>query len=487
MKKKDQLKMIADQKNRNEKLVKEYLLASTEHKKPVTRRDFLRVGVITTIGYAMAPSMLSILGKMNVAQAAECVAGSTGLVPFITLNLSGGWGLTGNWVPFDEGNQPLTDYSKMSQGRTQNMRTALGNNARFFDNRGNVGGKFIEGLLATAGAAANKTSFVGIPSATNNDTGDNAYDMSGLLLKAGAAGSQLPNIGTRNSKTGVRHEPAFGINPTQPLIAGKFPDLQGALSFAGNLNELNNQQQIKLVEAISALSDSQSRSLASLSGGQNINDLMKCALDKNIENMVKGAANAIDPRQNTAVNNAWGGLSANNNDRNLLHASLAYNCIEGNSGPVSIDVGGYDYHDQGRATQDRKDLEAGELVGRLLATAQALNKKVFIALISDGSVSSPGNTAGEQWTGDSSSNAAAGFLAFDPAGAPSTSDQQIGWFNSKTRSVDRDFISSGTASMTAATIFCNWAKFSGDLSKAVNALPRNTFTNQQLDQIIKIA
>src|SRR5690606_37919700 len=111
--------------------------------------------------------------------------------------------------------------------------------------------------------------------------------------------------------------------------------------------------------------------------------LVDCSTSKNVENIAEGSGN-VDPRQNQAVANA--NIWNLNNGGELARAAMVMNSITGVAGPVGLEMGGYDYHGNDRATTDQRDLNAGRLVGQVLQTAAALNRPVTIYLSSDGSV-----------------------------------------------------------------------------------------------------
>src|SRR5262245_28468294 len=89
--------------------------AKLGHKKPVTRREFLGYGLIPFAASAFVPGALSLLVSPE-AEAALCASSGGGLVPFITLNLSGGASISSNFLPFDAGGSPLASYTKLGMG-----------------------------------------------------------------------------------------------------------------------------------------------------------------------------------------------------------------------------------------------------------------------------------------------------------------------------------------------------------------------------------
>ena len=144
---------------------------------------------------------------------------------------------------------------------------------------------------------------------------------------------------------------------------------------------------MKMVER---LSEAQKIKLASISGGQELSKLVSCATQKNVT--LLSSDEYVDPRQDQAIrstyNNLWGiGDNSPGNSRELIQASLVYNVLKGYATTCSLEVGGCDYHGSSRELTDQKDLEIGRLIGRTLQSAAILNKKLFIYVISDGSVS----------------------------------------------------------------------------------------------------
>jgi hypothetical protein len=122
------------------------------------------------------------------------------------------------------------------------------------------------------------------------------------------------------------------------------------------------------------------------------------------------------------------------NDTNLGHGSLATAALKGRVGTVSIQLGGFDYHNATRTTGDEKDRQAGVLLGRVIKSALALNKPVFINLSTDGCVQSlQSDFPGAPWVGDSTKCAQMFFLV-NPSGTryPAGSlpvTQHIGYFD----------------------------------------------------------
>jgi hypothetical protein len=119
-------------------------------------------------------------------------------------------------------------------------------------------------------------------------------------------------------------------------------------------------------------------------------------------------------------------------------ASVMKLVVNGFAGAGTIELGGYDYHDSTRATGERKDFAAGQVMGALLEYAARRSRPLLLYVFSDGSVASDGqldNSADGRgkgiWKGDNSSTASVFMLVYDPNGQPrmrTSTANQIGYF-----------------------------------------------------------
>lgn len=465
------------------------LWARTGHAAPVSRRDFLAAGIIPFAAAAIAPRWMNLLLPEQ-AFAASCQGGASSLVPFVTLNLAGGAALSANYVPQDAGLQPLSNYDLMGLGRTAAITREFGN-VPFAANvdGGNGISTFLQGVRQRAPNAIAKTAFVAVCVRSRDDFAENKFSIDGLLSKAGLFGSLLPNLGRRqNSITGIGQSPAV-VSPPAPLIVNNFDSLTSSLGYASALgSRLKPNQKGALARLISRLSDSQTRKLASVQSGNEVKNLLDCAGVKNQE-LIAAGTNAVDPRLDiaagTQLNQIWGidgGTGAGN--QNLIFASMTYNALKGNCGSVSLEIGGYDYHDGSRNTGNNKDREAGEAVGRILESANALNQPVFVYVCSDGSVTSAsGSNAGAAWNSDRGSAGVTYILYFDPAGRRETSSYQIGHFI-QGQAADEATPVGASPEAAAAAVFANYLAINNRLD-LFNALAGRALDNRALSQVLK--
>jgi hypothetical protein len=252
-----------------------------------------------------------------------------------------------------------------------------------------------------------------------------------------------------------------------------------------------------LLSLVSDLSGSQARAIASAnsSSSQTLSKLVQCATGKNIQ-LATQTNPGIDPKLDSdqTVTNLWQMNNGNaqfgrTQDERTIFGSMVYNGLKGNSGSVGIELGGYDYHGQGAATQMQKDFDAGQLVGKILATAQAMNKRVFIHITSDGSVGAPaGSGLRAGFTSDRGSGGMSYMIAFDPAGRPAmkndrTAPWQLGYYTNGQGAADDSIV--GAADKAGVAAFANYLAFAKQTSLFGKVLSPLSTSDQ--DQILRFA
>ncbi|MFZ4402863.1 MAG: hypothetical protein ACOYOK_02065 [Pseudobdellovibrionaceae bacterium] len=467
------------------------LWARTGHKAPVTRREFLASGAIPFAATMLAPHWLQMVFASSAkAQNADCIITSSNLIPFITVNLSGGAGLGSNFLPHDEARQPLKTYSKMGLGDGNVPITREFGNVPFAGaingNNNDLLSKFLQGVREMAPTATQKTGFVGICVRSRDDSSENPFSIDGLLTKVGLQGTNLPRLGTVDSITGSKQRSAV-LPPSAPLVVNNFNDISNSLGYAASLGiALNKNQHGVLANFVQRLNMAQSRKLASVSSGSDMQKVVECAGLKNTQ-IISGGGAVVDPRTNAGVSSVWN-INANTsvNDDALVFASLAFNALQGNCGAVNIDMSGFDYHDNTRTTGDRQDLLAGRTVGRILQTAQVLNKPVFIYVSSDGAVTSPvSDDRRAPWNSDRGIAGMSYMLYFNPAGRPATSDFQIGQFTND-QAADDAFFTGANPEAAACAVFANYLQVNKKLDQ-FDALAGRFIDKANMAKVLKFA
>jgi hypothetical protein len=466
--------------------------AQTGHSKPITRREMLAHGLIPFAGSLLAPQFLNmILANTAEAQAtAVCAAPTTGLVPFISLNLSGGAAMAANFVPMNASGTPIASYSKMGLGDNQVPIVREFGGGTFAGN--NAGGVLISKMLAgirlraDAATIAN-TTFVGVCVRSRDDSGENPFNISGLVTKAGLVGTHLPNLGARNSLTGVNQEPAV-IAPPTPLVVSSFRDILNSLGYSAALGtQLSKPQKERLANLVSKLSASQVRKLASIKTGDQIQNLVECAGIKN-STLIQEGSGAVDPVQNASFAPIWG-INAQTQQTAASYRSgaMVYNTLMGFAGSAALEIGGYDYHNGTRTQGDTKDGEAGEAIGRILQSAKTLGKPVFLYVTSDGAVTSPDSMARDAvWSSDRGSAGAAYIFMYHPNGRPAVSSNQIGHYTDG-QAADDKFVTGNDPARAAQAVFANYLKYNNRLGEFEKIVGRNSISTADLNKVVKVA
>lgn len=456
------------------------------NRKLTSRRDFLGAGLIPFAAYAVLPTWLEMFAQAGVAQAEEliCKAAGTGdMAAFIGIKLSGGAALSANFVPFRKDLQPLSSYSKMGLGLSSrfNISREFSNGAPFYNQSSLLAGIRQTSMASTMANA----SFVGVCVRSQDDSSNNRFDVTGLVTKAGLNGKILPNLGRSNTETGANQVFAY-MRPPAPLVVGRFEDVTGSLGVSGSLAALSATQKAKLFESVQKLTTDQARNLASQTGGDALSKLMKCANIDNANLVANASALNISPLANAAFSTVWGiNAQTNTSSQNFVFATMVYNALNGNAGTINLDIGGYDYHNGTRTTGDQKDLEAGMVIGRVLRSLEVMNKKGFIVVTSDGSVSSSeSNDPGAPWMSDRGSAGSAYMIGYDPVKPPVVRSFQLGQYTDPGQAADDGFITGGSPELAAGGIFANYLAFNNKVHLIENYLPR-VFTTTDLDVILK--
>lgn len=458
--------------------------AKTGHARPVSRRDFLSAGVIPFVASISAPQWMSLLlGSRAQAETAidKCPAPETGMPAVFVINLAGGAALSGNFMPHTLQGAKLSSYSKMGMGNAPGIVTGF-NGAKF-----HTASQFLSGANAAAAASdLAKTNFVGVCVKSQDDTAANKLAIEGLVTKAGLVGSYLAHL-DRNVG-GFRHSPAV-LSPPAPLNVARLEDIRNSIGYAGAMNnQLTNAQKAKLANLIKNLSELQARRLMASSSGSQIKNVIECAGIKNVE-LNSGSVSGIDTPAN--IQGIWtadpgvAGATIVTAGNLSIFASIAHNVLEGNAGVGTLSLGGYDYHDNTRTTGDRLDREAGIIVGRIIASAAAKNKKVFIYVASDGAAGSVESGSGDApWVTDRGDAGCNYVLAFDPAGLHQSTGTQLGGYTDG-QTADGAHMIGGNAELAACAVFANYMSFSNQTSRFESVAP-GRFTSEQYDEVTKI-
>jgi len=177
-------------------------------------------------------------------------------------------------------------------------------------------------------------------------------------------------------------------------------------------------------------------------------------------------------------------------------AAIMKMVLSGYAGAGTIEMGGYDYHGQGRSTGELKDLRAGQCMGACLEYAARRGLPLMLYVFSDGSISASGqvdNTVDGRgkfmWTSDNQSTAASFFLVYNPRGRATlvstgtggaARHQQIGYFRPDGSVETASSPAANAVNLLVETVVLNYMALHGEQAQFSTKFPRNGLGNSTL-------
>ena len=450
-------------------------LYQVDHPRPVTRRQFVSQGFVAGAATVIAPTLFGLFANPRAAQAAlspdlEALKASCGIavqgagkIPFICIDLAGGANMAGSNV-LTGGQDGQEDFLSVAGYGQLGLPGDMVPNA---PNAGSPTNDFIErrlGLLfhldsafargilerVSVTTAADINGAV-IPARSENDTGNNPHNPMYGIFKAGADGSLLTLIGSESSESGGNSmAPSYLIDPSaRPTKVDRTSDATGLVDTGKLVSLLDQDDAVAVMESIQRLSDDKlARVSTGISRDAVIKDLVRCNYVKSADLADRfGNPGELNPELDPDIVGPAGIFTQaefDNDDEFRKTAAVMKLVINGYAGAGTITMGGYDYHGQGRATGELRDLRAGRCMGACLEYAARRGVPLMLYVFSDGSLSADGvadNSADGRgkfdWSSDNQQTAASFFLVYNPSGRPQlyTGDsrppaqhQQLGWF-----------------------------------------------------------
>jgi len=513
-----------------------------DHKRPVTRREFIGQGFMTGAATVSAGGVLSLFANPREAFAAlspdlgnlldSCgvSVNGAGKIPFICFDLAGGANMAGsNVLVGGEGGQldflTTQGYSKLGlpadmtppsidpNTNTDHVDQTLG--LAFHNDSA-----FLRGMLASIspGTEANINGAV-IPARSDNDTGNNPHNPLYGINRAGADGKLLTLIGSRNSESGGNSmAPAMMINPeSRPTKVDRPSDATGLVDTGQLASLLSQEDVVAVMESIYRISDEK---MKRVSTGLNFpNDPMNpggVTRDEVVEDLIKcgylqaadvaerfGDPGELDAELDTNIVGPGGIFTAAefSADREFQKtAAVMKLVINGYAGAGCITMGGYDYHGGRRAEGEVKDFRAGRCMGACLEYAARANNGNGVPLMmyvySDGSLSSNGaidNTVDGrgkgEWSSDNSSTAASFFLVYNPGGRATliggtpeeqAQHQQIGHMRADASVETGATPAANNVNLLVETVILNYMALHGEQGMFQTVFPNHGLGNSQL-------
>ncbi len=436
---------------KNQNLHPDAPLLFEDHGRPVTRREFIRQGMMAGSATIATGSLFNLI-QPNAAMAAiapdlEALQAQIGCslvpsgagtsVPFICFDLAGGANLAGSNVLVGQGAGQMdllstAGYSSLglpgdmlpgqvqsASGNPNTLNLSQGVGGAVLDNFTNAelnlifhsDSPMLLGILerAITAVASGRIDGCVIPARSDNDTGNNPHNpMYGLAI-AGSRGSVVDLIGSRSSISGGNSmAPAMHINPVfQPTKVDRPSDVTGMVDIGDLTTILGPDDVTAVMESISRVTHKKLQLGTIETGLTNddiIKDLIRCNYLKAADITNRFANTEVNPSLDTNIVGPTGIFTTaefNGSSEFRKTASVMKMVMEGYAAGGCITMGGYDYHTGDRNTGENRDLRAGRCIGACLEYAALLDKPLMVYVFSDGSVFSNGSP-------DDSANAGVG-------------------------------------------------------------------------------
>jgi hypothetical protein len=454
------------------------------HKRPVSRRDFLAQGFRAGMSTVIAPTIFSLFANPRAAMAAlspdldalrdQCgiaVLGA-GKIPFICFDLAGGANMVGSNVLIGGPGGQLDFLSTAGYGRmglpgdmlpsmtdpvTQQSYTNTSLGLAFHSDSA-----FLRGILdRVSPATAASINGAVIAARSENDTGNNPHNPMYGIYRAGADGSLATLIGSRASDSGGNSMAPAGMIDlsVRPTKIDRASDVTGLVDTGQLANLLSVDDTVAVLESVQRISARKMQKVdpkqpwmdpkqTTVTRDEVVRELVSCGYVKAADVVDRfGDPSSLNPNLDPEIVGSGGIFSQaeyDSDDEFRKTAAVMKMVISGYAGAGTIEMGGYDYHGQGRATGELRDFRAGRCMGACLEYAARRGLPLMLYVFSDGSISADGqvdNTTDGRgkfmWTSDNQQTGAAFFLVYNPNGRPVLVDtgaggaarhQQIGYF-----------------------------------------------------------
>ena len=498
-----------------------------DHSRPMSRREFIAQGFCTGAATVMGGSVMSLFANPKMAHAtlsadlealkATCGIASQGAgkIPFIVFDLAGGANIAGsNVLVGGRGGQldflSTAGYSR--QGLPGDMVPSIANPdtglSDFVNNELGLAfhsdSAFLQGILDKV-SVTNRANINGavIPARSENDTGNNPHNPMYGINRAGADGSLLTLIGSRNSDSGGNSmAPAAMIDAAvRPTKIDRPSDVTGLVDTGDLVGLLSQQDSVAVMESIQRISDMKLNNVnTQITADEVVKDMVRCGYVKSADITDRfGDPSTLDPALDPVIVGSDGIFSEeefSGDGEFRKTASVMKLVINGFAGAGTITMGGYDYHDGSRATGEVRDRRAGRCMGACLEYAARVGMPLMMYVCSDGSVFSNGmvddseNGRGKGvWTGDNSSTSASFFLVYNPGGAPqligATPDmqaqhQQLGSMRSDGSVETASTPAANNVNLLVETIILNYLALHGEQGQFASMFPNHGLGNSAL-------
>ncbi len=479
-------------------------LLHPDHQRPLTRRDFIRQGLMKGMAAVTAPTIFSLFANPRAAYAElspdlealklpnRCDISTLGggKIPFICFDLAGGANIAGSNVLVGTGSQldflTTAGYSRLGLPGDMipsivNPTTSLSD---FIDS--DLGLAFhsdsamLRGIKEKFGAGRwALTNGAVIPARSENDTSINPHNPMYAINRCGADGELLTLIGSQSSDSGGNSvAPADMIDPSvRPTKVDRPSDVSGLVDTGKLVGLLDQSDAVAVMEAVQRISDMKLNSVdTGITTDAVVKELVRCGYVKSAD-LVDRYGNpaeldvTLDP---DIIGSIFSQAEFDGEGEFRKTASVMKLVINGYAGAGTITMGGFDYHTGDRSTGELRDLRAGRCMGACLEYAARKNTPLMLYVFSDGSVSSNGtvdnSTDGRGkgvWTGDNQSTACSFFLVYNPGSQPMLINddivrQQIGYFSADGSVNNASSPAANNVNLLVQTVALNYLALHGE-------------------------
>jgi len=495
------------------------------HGKPVTRREMIARGFMTGPAVIAAPSILAMMFGAEKARAMSAdleamklpcgIIGGAGKIPFIAFDLSGGWNSVGSEILGGQVGQLdfLTTAGYAKQGlpgeMTPNSPNAASATNNFinqeFGTAWHSDGAILRGMQAST-QVTTRANVNGFPIAarSENDTSNNPHNPMYGINRVGADGELLTLIGSQNSDSGGNSiAPPAMMNPAvRPTKVDRASDVTGLVD-TGELSTLftNSDDAIAVLESMTRLSHRKTdlvQTKLSMQAEADLQKLVKCgyvkstyladtfrspdALNPDLDPHIVMQTNPAKP-QPAGITPIFTAAEYAGDNEFRKTAAIMKMVLNGFAGAGTINMGGYDYHGQGRDTAEIRNFRAGRCIGACLEYAARKQIPLMIYAFSDGSLSANGvrnmtvNGRGKlDWASDNQSTAAPFVLVYNPTRRPVLRDltrTQLGKWSGSGDVQTTAFVGANAVNLLVETVILNYMALHGEEGQFTTKFPSN--------------
>lgn len=381
----------------------------TDQKFNLTRRDLVRLGALAGGGFLLP----------TVTPYAAFAKGPNVDVPFLVFDLVGGAGLPANFLVGQKGGPE--DLCAKYEQHGWNPRASDSLDRTFGIPMSKKNSQMLVGLKETLPASlqnekTNKNfKMTSICNFSLDDTDTNKASALSLISKVGLIGENLKSgIGQQASRSGGNAEGLITSPKFQPKFIGSKDDVLNMTSLGADFTSLSSSIKSQIFERLNSY-------------GKKAPGLQKGYKDLSLF----GKLHLIgDPVRDEYIQNLYQIDQDSSDEEAYIQAAIAYNVLNGYSGPGAITIDDCDYHDSTQITGDNKDLQIGRAIGRAVHMAYHLKKPLFFQVITDGGVYASSDSFDRAWLGDENLHSLTIMGYFNPNEEVEIEKLQLGHYTS---------------------------------------------------------